>query len=194
MYKKTIFHLARHGETLWNIENRIQGQLDSELSDLGKQQAKQLALLCQPLSITRILTSSLGRAKQTASICSQQLAVPFAVLAGIEERNFGLWQGKQTSDMHEHQNYVEITSQITDCKPEQGESAQQVLIRFEMALKEKFKEQSNEQYLIITHGDILRCFMTQFLQKGQSTTGYDYKNGQLISLCYEHNLDVFIPL
>ena len=194
MHKKTIFHLARHGETLWNIEHRIQGQLDSALSQKGEKQALQLALYCQPLNITKILSSSLGRAKQTAQICALKIDVPFEYLAGIEERNFGTWEGKQTLDMRGHKNYVEITSRVTDIKPEQGESAKQVLLRFENALKQQFRMYPNEQYLIITHGDVLRCFMSQFIEAGKSTTGYDYKNGQLISLCFNHNSGEFLTL
>lgn len=194
MNKNTIFYLARHGETQWNIEHRIQGQLDSPLTEKGQQQALQLAALCQPLNITQILTSYLGRAKQTAEVCAQQLQLPMTAFAGIEERDFGLWQGKQTAEMSTHIDYPEITAQVTDCKPEQGESAKQLLARFEDALKQQFLIKPDDCYLIITHGDVLRCFMSQFLATTQSNTGYDYKNCQLIPLSYDHKNRCFSPL
>ncbi|WP_022942491.1 histidine phosphatase family protein [Psychromonas hadalis] len=186
MNKKTTFYLARHGQTRWNIEQRIQGQLDSSLTKIGKQQALQLATQCLSLNINKILTSSLGRAVQTAAICSELLHVKHTVVRGIEERNFGLWQGRLTPEMQSHHDYTEITAQITDCKPEQGESAKQILIRFECALKQQFQSAPHENYLIITHGDVLRCFMAQFKDCEELSTGYDYKNGQLISLSYDH--------
>ncbi|GLS91381.1 putative phosphoglycerate mutase GpmB [Psychromonas marina] len=194
MNKKTIFYLARHGETQWNIEQRIQGQLDSALTEKGQQQALQLARLCEPLNITQILTSHLGRAKQTADVCGQQLQLPINIFAGIEERDFGLWQGKQTEEMRTHPDYAEITAQVTDCKPQQGESSKQLLSRFETALKAQFDTKPDGCYLIITHGDVLRCFMSQFLACDQLTTGYDYKNCQLIPLSYDHAKRCFLPL
>jgi len=192
--KRTIFHLARHGQTEWNLEHRIQGQLDSRLTAMGQQQALQLATLCQPLQVSKILTSSLGRAVETARICAVHLQLEEKVLPGIEERDFGLWQGKMTPEVQSDPDYIEITSQVTDCKPAQGESSKQLLTRFEAALKKQFQRAPNDIYLFITHGDVMRCFMTQFQQEGQFSTGFDYKNGQFLSLSYDHIADQFLPL
>jgi len=191
---RTLFHLARHGQTAWNLEQRIQGQLDSELTALGQQQALQLARQCQSLQISQILTSRLGRALQTAKICASHLMLQEKVLLGIEERRFGLWEGKTTPEVQSEPDYVEITSQISDCKPTAGESSKQLLIRFQDALKQQFQQAPNDNYLIITHGDVMRCFMTQFQQAGQCNTGFDYKNGQFISLAYDPTLDRFLTL
>lgn len=194
MTRKTIFHLTRHGQTHWNIEHRIQGQLDSPLTIKGKQQALRLAELCQPLNITQILCSLLGRTTETAKICAQQLDLPWKTLVGIEERHFGVWQGKRTEEVQSEHNYTEITSQVTECSPLQGESAVQLLSRFQIAIIKQFEKEPDESYLIVTHGDVLRCFMSQFLPDGQSSTGYDYPNGHLISVCYNHNSGTFTPL
>ncbi|TEW56522.1 histidine phosphatase family protein [Psychromonas sp. RZ22] len=194
MNKKTIFYLARHGQTEWNVEHRIQGQLDSVLTAQGIKQALHLSFLCKTLNISQILTSSLGRAIQTATICGEQLQLTPRVVAGFEERHFGVWQGKLTQQMQSHPDYTEITSQITDCKPEQGESAKQLLTRFENALKNELKTKPNETLLIIIHGDILRCFMAKLVQSKQSQTGYDYKNGQLNTISYDQETGVFTSL
>jgi len=186
MSQKTIFHLARHGQTQWNIEHRIQGQIDSDLTLKGQQQALQLATYCLPFNISKILCSPLGRAIQTADICAKKLQLSHVILKGIEERHFGLWQGRLSPEMQSHVDYVDITSQVTDCKPEQGESAKALLFRFHKALKQQFQKAPDDNYLIITHGDVLRCFMSQFLQENQSNTGYDYKNGHSIAVSYDH--------
>lgn len=191
---ETIFHLSRHGQTHWNIEHRIQGQLDSQLTAKGEQQALKLANLCHPLNITQILCSSLGRTTATAKICATKLQCPWKILPGIEERNFGIWQGKQTCEIQVNADYTEITSMVTDCKPEQGESAIQLLTRFKKAIIEQFKIAPNERYLIVTHGDVLRVFMNQFLHPGQTTTGYDYANGQLITITFNHMTGSFTSL
>tara|TARA_R110001583_G_scaffold188860_3_gene351338 strand:- start:26651 stop:27235 length:585 start_codon:yes stop_codon:yes gene_type:complete len=192
--KKTILHLARHGQTEWNTEHRIQGQFDSPLTVKGEQQALQLAMLCLPLNINKILTSSLGRAIQTANICADKLNLDVLVVDGIKERHFGQWQGLLTPEVQSHKDYTEITSQVTDCKPEGGESARQLLTRFENTLKKQVNEAPDDTYLVVTHGDVLRCFMSQFLTQGQLQTGYDYKNGHLISIGYNYESGFFFPL
>jgi len=205
---KTTFYLARHGQTEWNVEHRIQGQLDSSLTLQGRQQASQLAIQCSELklNITQVLTSSLGRAVQTAHICAQQLNIPVKSVPGFEERHFGIWQGKLVSEVNSDINYNEITSQITDSKPEQGESAKELLARFTNALIKELTTNKNETFLMISHGDILRSFMAQFkesiFEKSLSevsskkilSTGYDYKNAQLIAISYDPETGTFSRL
>ena len=208
MNNKTTFYLARHGQTEWNVEHRIQGQLDSPLTLQGEKQASQLAVQCGAVNITQILTSSLGRAVETATICAEVLNLTVKTIPGFEERHFGLWQGKLVADVKVETNYNEITSQITDCKPEQGESAKQLLTRFEKALKAQLQTASDQTFLIVSHGDILRTFMAQFnlssssspsLQAAASSqpvlrSGYDYKNAQLIPISYDQTTGTFSRL
>ena len=193
MNHKIIFYLVRHGQTEWNVEQRIQGQLDSPLTEKGIDQARALAEQCIDLNISTILTSPLGRAVETAEICAERLALPTTLVEGFEERHFGIWQGLLVSEVKAHSDYAEITSQITDCKPQSGESAQQALLRFESALNKALQTADQKLSLVILHGELLRCFLTQFVQpsdegalsKKSSKTGYDYPNGQLIPLSYD---------
>lgn len=198
MNKRTIFYLARHGQTEWNVERRIQGQLDSLLTYEGKIQASQLAVQCSTLNITQILTSPLGRAVQTAAICAETLNLVVKTVPGFEERHFGLWQGKLVSEVNIEENYNEITSLITDCKPGQGESAKELLRRFEKTLIAELQAAHHETYLIVSHGDIIRSFMAQFNHKSLSkkllSTGYDYKNAQLIAISYDLETGCFTKL
>jgi len=190
--KKSTFYLARHGQTEWNIEGRIQGQLDSPLTALGKQQALLLAEQCKMLSITSLLTSPLGRALATAELCAKALALKVNVVSGFEERHFGCWQGKLTAEVNMDNKYHEITTQITDSKPKQGESAEQALQRFQIALIQQVeKNTDNETYLIIVHGELLRCFMGKIKQQADTVTGYDYKNAEIIAISYDPTLRQF---
>ena len=59
-------YLVRHGETVWNVENRIQGRLDSPVTEVG---IRQISALCRDLadkSITSIIASPLGRSVTAA--------------------------------------------------------------------------------------------------------------------------------
>src|SRR5919106_799551 len=60
--------LVRHGESTWNSEERLQGQLDPPLSDRGREQARALAPILEALPEERIVCSDLARARETAEL------------------------------------------------------------------------------------------------------------------------------
>lgn len=72
------FYFARHGQTVWNVENKICGATDIELTELGHQQAEELgqAILEQEIQIDEILYSPLIRAKETARHVSEVTGIP----------------------------------------------------------------------------------------------------------------------
>ena len=72
------FYFARHGQTVWNVENKICGATDIELTELGHQQAEELgqAILEQGIQIDEILYSPLIRAKETARHVSEVTGIP----------------------------------------------------------------------------------------------------------------------
>ena len=92
--------MARHGETDWNVERRIQGSTDIPLNENGIRQAHSLAgylerqVVGKGGTITHIFTSPLERAKETAEIVGARLHVPVEAVSGLEEMNFGICEGK----------------------------------------------------------------------------------------------------
>ena len=86
--------LLRHGETVWNAERRVQGQLESELTLRGVQQAHQQAELMQPILAASppCHVSPLGRAQQTAKIALD--GRPFITDDRLAEVYAGQWQGR----------------------------------------------------------------------------------------------------
>lgn len=89
--------LIRHGETLWNREDRIQGQSDPPLSDLGVQQAKRLAKRFQEQAFDAVYSSDLDRAHMTA-----RLVLPGAKVktdTRLREISFGNWEGQIWRDL-----------------------------------------------------------------------------------------------
>ena len=97
---KTTLYLARHGQTQWNKVQRFQGQLDSELTAIGKQQSENVASQLISKKIDLIVSSSLGRAIASAAICQQQLNAPVMSLDSLVERDLGHWQGKHVNDIN----------------------------------------------------------------------------------------------
>ncbi len=190
MTQSTIF-LARHGETAWNVEKRIQGQLDSELTDVGITQAYELADNAAKFNVSKIYCSRLDRAKKTASISAQHLNVPIEVIDGIEERHFGLWQGAQFDSLSREPHFYEIFEQVTDHKPPEGETAQQACSRFLRSIKSLVSSHPNEQLLVISHGDIMRCFLNSLIQNSFGDAYQQFKNGCITPLNYCHLTKTF---
>ena len=84
----------RHGETAWNVDARIQGQLDIPLNDTGRWQAQRLAqALAEREPLDAIYASDLSRAWETAQHISQATGTALHPHTGLRERHFGQFQG-----------------------------------------------------------------------------------------------------
>lgn len=89
------FYFVRHGESLWNVENKICGATDIDLTEKGFQQAEQAVenILRQELKIDMILSSPLKRAYHTAQVISERTGIPLKAEPRLTEQNFGKWEG-----------------------------------------------------------------------------------------------------
>ena len=83
----------RHGNTDWNAGNRVQGQTDVPLNDLGRQQAVDAAELLLRLRPAMIVASDLRRAADTAAALAALAGLPVRYDERLRERYFGPWQG-----------------------------------------------------------------------------------------------------
>ncbi|MEU4383021.1 histidine phosphatase family protein [Micromonospora echinofusca] len=83
----------RHGNTDWNAANRVQGQTDVPLNDLGREQARNAASLLAGLRPDAIVSSDLSRAADTAAALAALTGLPVRNDPRLRERHFGLWQG-----------------------------------------------------------------------------------------------------
>lgn len=93
------FYFVRHGETDWNKEARIQGHTDIPLNETGRQQAEHAVGVLARMPIDVIVSSSLGRAYETASIINAGLQKPLVVDEGLKERNYGQYEGLLLHEM-----------------------------------------------------------------------------------------------
>lgn len=198
-YMKTTLYLARHGETQWNKIRRFQGQLDSELTELGKEQSRQTAESVAHHNIDLIISSGLGRAIESATICKQQLNINTEVVKNLTERHLGEWQGEKIEHLVENSNYIEILHNYTELTPSGGESAIFCGERILKSLEIIAKNHKHKTLLIILHGEALRCFYATLQHKNNDLrkvkTGknaYDlFKNGSISTLVYDHKNNNF---
>jgi len=92
------FYLIRHGETAFNREGRLQGQIDPPLSDLGREQARRIGERLAEVDIAHVYASPLARALESARIAVGDRA-PIETRAGLREMNLGAWEGKQAPEL-----------------------------------------------------------------------------------------------
>lgn len=99
-----MIYLVRHGETEFNRERRLQGHVDSALTDLGRRQAEAVGRRLRKLiggePGWRILTSPLGRARRTAEIISAAVGTtPVEIEPRLIELSWGAWDGRLRSEL-----------------------------------------------------------------------------------------------
>ena len=91
--------MLRHGQTEFNAGSRMQGQLDTDLSDLGRAQAVAAAEVLAKRQPLLIVASDLRRAHETALTLSQHSGQPVRVDTRLRETHLGDWQGKTHSEV-----------------------------------------------------------------------------------------------
>jgi probable phosphoglycerate mutase len=91
--------LLRHGQTAYNATSRMQGQLDTDLSDLGRAQAVAAAEVLAKRQPLVIVSSDLRRALDTATTLGDQAGMPVSVDERLRETHLGDWQGLTHHDV-----------------------------------------------------------------------------------------------
>jgi probable phosphoglycerate mutase len=90
-HRRVIFW--RHGRTRWNAELRFQGQRDIELDDVGRAQADKAAALLAAVGPTRIISSDLRRARDTARALAVRTGLEVSLDVRLRETFAGVWEG-----------------------------------------------------------------------------------------------------
>jgi broad specificity phosphatase PhoE len=93
------WYLVRHGETEWNAASRMQGRLDSPLTERGRAQAAVVADLLQRLGVDAMFASPLGRVRHSVAILNERLALPVRYDDRLQEWSAGDWGGELYSEI-----------------------------------------------------------------------------------------------
>jgi broad specificity phosphatase PhoE len=93
--------LARHGQTVWNVEHRLQGQLDSPLTRDGVAQAQAIADRLVDTPVLSVCSSPLGRAIQTAAIIADRLGAEVIEVRELAELDHGELAGMTWDEIDE---------------------------------------------------------------------------------------------
>jgi broad specificity phosphatase PhoE len=150
--------LMRHGETDWNREQRVQGRRDVALNDRGREQIRRaVERLSDRISpaFSRIVSSPLLRARQSAIICRDLLRLPMEVDTRWAERSFGCLEG-MTVDEIRMRCQIDDFEEIDDLR--YGiEPMDSVRSRIRQALIDAVSTSAAGPILVVTHGSIIKC-------------------------------------
>ncbi|MEO7978244.1 2,3-bisphosphoglycerate-dependent phosphoglycerate mutase [Flavobacterium sp.] len=161
----SILILVRHGQSLWNLENRFTGKTDIELTPLGETEAANAGILLRGLHIDVAFTSVLRRAVHTLNIILTKIDTKPQVIASsaLNERNYGNLQGLNKAEVEKQYGSKQLAlwRRSFNTAPPEGESLKDTYNRIlPYYLKEIEPElKSGKNVLIVAHGNSLRALM-----------------------------------
>jgi probable phosphoglycerate mutase len=149
----------RHGETAWNVDTRIQGQLDVPLNDTGRWQAHRLGRAVAHEGIVAIYASDLLRAYDTARAVAQGAGCGIVAEPGLRERHFGEFEGFTWKEIEERwpAGSERWRKRDLDFAPRGGESLRQFYARTIEAATRCAAAHPGQTIAFVAHGGVMDC-------------------------------------
>lgn len=146
-------YVARHGETTWNAEMRIQGRSDPGLSPKGQAQSLVLLHWLKEQPISAIYTSTLQRTVQTVEPLASYLGLPIQRQPELDEMSFGAWEGKQFSDFDQRmkEEWERFRKNGFTFRGHQGENYTDVANRLKPFVDRVLRDHEGQEILIVGH-------------------------------------------
>lgn len=160
----TTIYLTRHGQTEWNVQQRMQGHKDSPLTPLGVQQAEWLGRGLKDVQLDAVYSSSSVRAMRTAQIIRGERAIPLTACDEFKEIGMGCWEGRESGeikqdDPEQHRYFWEDPEQFS---VEGSETFREVQERALQKLMEIVDGHEGQSVLIVTHTVVIKVLMAHF--------------------------------
>lgn len=157
-------YITRHGETEWNVEKRMQGWNNSDLTPKGVEHAIALGNRLGDIHIKSIYSSPSGRAMQTAKLVRGSRNIKIIQDERLKEINLGEWEGKTSAEIEEidREGIKAFWENPHLYVPKTGESFYTVRDRVSNVINEIIKENENGEVLIVTHAVVVKTIMSIF--------------------------------
>ena len=184
------FYFVRHGQTVWNVENKICGATDSPLTDKGHEQARVTGRILRDkidhgeIHIDEILTSPLSRAYDTAVEISRIIQVPVQAEPRLTEQNFGKWEGTARNGAE----FAKAKENFVDSYGG-GESMMRLAQRI-YNLIDDIRKEPEKTYLLVAHNGISRMIESYFRDmSNEEFAAFGIKNAEVV----EYQFDGIVP-
>lgn len=161
----TRVSIVRHGETEWNLADKMQGVSDSPLTPKGISLAKELGEKLAGMTFSKIYTSDLGRAYDTAKYINEKLGLEIILEPRLRERNMGIFEGHNWAYVKEHypEDFKKAVSEDLEYRIPEGQSKQDYVDMIADFMKFVTEKHPGENILVVTHRGFIDFFMRQVL-------------------------------
>lgn len=170
-----MIYLLRHGQSIWNFENKFTGWTDVDLNENGQREAMNVSQIAKKLNIDYIFTSELKRTIQTAEIIENEMNNENVITIqhkDLNERHYGIFTGKNKTQIKEEkgEDFVKELRRSYYYKPQDGESLFEVKSRvgnyFDSYINPKAQ---HKNILIVAHGNSIRALLVHLKIKDEKT-------------------------
>lgn len=160
--------LWRHGQTDWNTENRFQGHSDIPLNAVGRYQVKQAARILRDLEPTKIISSDLSRAFNTAEALAELTGLEVIIDRRLRETHGGSWEGKTGAEnrANDYERFIRWIDGNDEPAGGNGEKRSEVAARATEAIRSAIDIDDpalEERLVVVTHGGTARCILGALL-------------------------------
>jgi len=147
----------RHGETDWNVDTRIQGQIDIGLNANGRWQAQRLGQALADERIDAVYSSDLGRALETAHALAREAGVPVQPQIALRERAFGIFEGLTFAEIEQRfpDEARRWRQRDAGFGPQGGETLREFYARAVAAVADLAARHRGQHIAVVTHGGVL---------------------------------------
>jgi 2,3-bisphosphoglycerate-dependent phosphoglycerate mutase/probable phosphoglycerate mutase len=162
--------LLRHGQTDYNVAGRMQGHLDSMLTEVGHEQAAAAAPVLAALAPDRMISSDLRRAADTAEAVGAACGLPVKFDARLRETHLGRWQGRTVAEIdRDEPGAIATWRSDPTWAPPGGESRVAVVARSRPVVDELDAEladsgETSTTVLLVAHGGLIAGLVTGLLE------------------------------
>lgn len=166
----TKLYLVRHGQTLWNLEGRLQGWKDSGLTDHGINQAKKAKKALENIPFDAVYSSDRGRTLQTATIITGD-EKKIRKSSGLREMSFGEWEGQLIEDVKGQysENYWALFNAADKYTSIGGEDYEGLKDRVVPEVNKIIEQNSGDNILIVSHALTIKTILSHFENRSLAT-------------------------
>jgi probable phosphoglycerate mutase len=152
--------IIRHGETAWNAEHRVQGQLDIPLNDIGLKQAQAVGRALKGERFDAVYSSDLTRARQTAAPIAALLGMDLVLEKSLRERHYGIFERLTYAEVKVRypEDYARFEAHDPEFAFRTGESLKDFSVRSISAISSIADRHPDQSILVFTHGGVLDQF------------------------------------
>jgi probable phosphoglycerate mutase len=163
--KTRVLLLVRHGQSTYNVEGRLPGQLPGiPLTDEGRRQAHRAASAMAALPLSAIISSPLERAFETAEIIARGWGLPVRTDPRLMDTNVERWAGQKIDEVARNDPAWKRYVANPDEPPEGAESFSSVQARAVAVAREALADPNNGEYIVlVAHGDVVKLILAQYM-------------------------------